>query len=88
MEQLRSLELKRGKYEYQIREERANFFFLEDGAMVIPDVEFDSYLDAMVDAIVNHGEDIDDMISLVFPEKVDHAPVKKILTGIITAMMQ
>ena len=60
----------------KIKEERTNFLFTTEGTMVY-DFKFDSYWDAMIDAIKNHGEDIDDMISLVFPEKVDHPIVKE-----------
>ena len=88
MEQHWSLEYKRHKYENQIREERANFFFLKDGTMVFPHEKFDDFLDAMADSIINHGEDIDDMISLVFPEKVDHAPVKRKLLAYIRTIIQ
>lgn len=60
----------------KIKEERTNFLFTTEGTMVY-DFKFDSYWDAMIDAIKNHGENIDDMISLVFPEKVDHPIVKE-----------
>ena len=33
-----------------------------------PYSSFDDYIDAMIDAVENHGEDLDDMIRLVFPE--------------------
>ena len=59
----------------KIKAERTNFLFTTEGTMVY-DFKFDSYWDAMVDAIKN-GEDIDDMISLVFPEKFDHPIVKE-----------
>ena len=68
---------KRQKYGKEIIAERTNFFFLEDGSMVYDTAKFDSYVDAMVDAVKNHGEDLDDLISLVFPEKFDHPIVKK-----------
>lgn len=67
---------KKTKYGKKIVAERTNFFFLEDGSMVYDYIHFDSYIDAMVDAVQNHGEDLDDMISLVFPEKFDHPIVK------------
>ena len=76
MEQHWSLEYKRYKYKYQIKEERINFFFLKNGSMIYPHEKFSSYVDAMIDSI-KHGEDIDDMISLVFPEKIDHPIVKE-----------
>lgn len=74
---------KRQKYGKKIIAERANFFFLEDGSMVYDTAKFDSYVDAMVDAVKNHGEDLDDMISLVFPEKVDHPIVKKKMLNLL-----
>ena len=49
--------------------ERTNFLFLSDGTMVYDYFCFNSFLDAMLDAIKNHGEDIDDMISLCFTQK-------------------
>jgi hypothetical protein len=44
--------------------------------------KFDSYLDAMIDA-VKQGEDIDRMISLIFREKIDQPIVKEKLLKII-----
>lgn len=87
MQQHWSLEYKRRKYQNEffdhIKAERANFFFLEGGSMVYASEKFDSYWEALVDAVSNHGEDIDDMISLVFPEKVDHPIVKRKLLAIL-----
>ena len=74
---------KKTKYGKKIVAERTNFFFLEDGSMVYDYNRFDSYIDAMVDAVQNHGEDLDDMISLVFPEKFDHPIVKDKISKII-----
>ena len=82
MEQHWSLEHKRSKYASKIKEERINFFFLKGGSMVYPTEKFDSYVDAMIDAI-RKGEDIDDMITLVFPEKIDHPIVKDKLLKMI-----
>ena len=77
------LENRRSKYSSKIESERRNFFFLKDGSMVYPYSSFDSYVDAMIDAIVNYNEDIDDMISLVFPESIDHPIVKEKLLKLI-----
>ena len=77
------LEYKRVKYWSKIEHERRNFFFLTDGTMVYPYEVFNSYLDAMIDAVINYGEDIDDLISLVFPEYIDHPIVKKKLLTMI-----
>lgn len=68
---------KKTKYGKKIVAERTNFFFLDDGSMVYDYNRFDSYIDAMIDAVKNHSEDLDDLISLVFSEKVDHPIVKK-----------
>ena len=68
---------KKKKYGKEIVAERTNFFFLKDGPMVYDYGRFDSYIDAIIDAVKNHGEDLDDLISLVFPEKVDHPIVKE-----------
>lgn len=74
---------KRQKYGKDIVAERTNFFFLKDGSMVYDTAKFDSYVDAMVDAVKNHGEDLDDMITLVFPEKFDHPIVKEKMLNLI-----
>ena len=82
MEQHWSLEYKRWRYEDRIKEERINFWFLKDGSMMYPYDKFDSYVDAMIDAI-KQGENIDELIALVFPEKVDHPIVKEKLLKLI-----
>lgn len=66
----------RNKYHAKIKAEKTNFLFLSDGTMIYDYYKFDSYLDALIDAI-KQGEDIDEMIALVFPEKVDHPIMKK-----------
>jgi len=65
-----------------IVEECKNFVFLKDGSMVYDYDKFDSYLDAMIDAI-EQGEDIDTVVSLVFREKIDQPIVKEKLLKII-----
>ena len=82
MEQHWSLEYKRWRYKDRIKEERINFWFLKDGSMMYPYDKFDSYVDAMIDAI-KQGENIDELIALVFPEKVDHQIVKEKLLKLI-----
>ena len=82
MEQYWDLENKRWRYADKIKEERINFWFLKDGSMMYPYEKFDSYVDAMIDAI-KQGENIDELIALVFPEKVDHPIVKKKLLNLI-----
>ena len=71
------LEYRRSKCSSKIEHERRNFFFLKDGTMVYPYESFNSYVDAIIDAVVNYGEDLDDLISLVFPETIDHPIIKK-----------
>lgn len=70
------LEYKRKKHAGHIKTERTNFLFLDDGSMVYDYEKFKSFEDALIDA-VNKGEDLDDMISLIYPEKVDHPIVKQ-----------
>lgn len=55
---------------------RSNFMFLKNGSMVYDYFRFLGYFEALIDAVVNCGEDLDEMISLIFPEKVDHPIVK------------
>ena len=50
----------------EIKCERANFIFLTNGTMIYDMIVFDSYLDALIDAVKNHNEDLDEMIELVF----------------------
>ena len=70
------------KFGNKIKEEYKNFIFLEDGSMKYDFDKFDSYYDAMIDAI-KHGEDIDKVVSLVFREKIDQPIVKEKLIKII-----
>ena len=70
------------KYNDKIAEECKNFVFLKSGSMVYDFDKFDSYYDAMIDA-VEQGEDIDTVVSLVFREKIDQPIVKEKLLKII-----
>lgn len=47
---------------------RANFEFLDNGCMRLTTENhfFDSYVDAIIDAVKFRGEDLDDMIKMVF----------------------
>ena len=72
----------KGRYGDKIEDECKNFVFLNDGSMVYDYRKFDSYWDAMIDAIKN-GEDIDKIVSLVFREKFDQPIVKEKLLKII-----
>lgn len=71
------LEYKKKKYEGHIKAERTNFLFLDDGSMCYDYCRFWTFEDALIDAVRNHGEDLDDMISLIYPERIDHQPVKE-----------
>ena len=70
------------RYNDKIAEECKNFVFLKSGSMVYDFDKFDSYYDAMIDA-VEQGEDIDKVVSLVFREKIDKPIVKEKLLKII-----
>lgn len=70
------------KYGKRIKERCKNFIFLEDGSMKYDFDKFKNYIDGMIDAIEN-GEDIDKVVSLVFPEKIDQPIVKEKLLKII-----
>lgn len=76
------LESKKRKYGSKVREERINFLFLTDGSMIYPYNYFDDYIEAMIDA-VKQGENLDELIALVFPEKVDHPIVKQKLLNLM-----
>lgn len=58
----------RGHNGVRLREERKNFLFLSDGSMVYDYDRFDSADDALVDAVVNGGEDLGEMISMVYSQ--------------------
>ena len=70
------------KYGDKIKEECKNFIFLDDFTMKYDFDKFDSYLDAMIDAVHN-GEDIDKVVSLVFREKIDQPIVKEKLLKLL-----
>ena len=59
-------------YESKIRAGRANFIFLKDSSMVYDYDRFNSAEDAIVDAVKNHGEDLDDMISMCYSQTNSH----------------
>lgn len=61
---------------------RVNFVFLCDGSMVYDYTRFMGYPEALINA-VEMGEDLDDMLSLIFPEKIDQRIMKKKLIGIL-----
>ena len=76
-------ENKRKKYFGKIKAERKNFLFLTDGTMVYDYCKWDSAIDALIDAVKNHGEDLDDMISLMYLEKIDQELVKSKILRLI-----
>jgi len=78
------LDKKKRKYGSQVKEERINFLFLKDGSMVYPYDYFDSYIEAMIDAI-EQGENIDELIALVFQEKIDQPIVKRKLLNLMSS---
>ena len=73
------------KYGDKIEEECKNFIFFKDGSMKYDFDKFEDYVEAMIDAI-NHGEDIDRIISLIYREKVDQPIVKEKLLKIMNNM--
>ena len=70
------------KYKNKIEDECKNFIFLKSGSMVYDYDRFDDHIEAMIDAI-NHGEDIDRIISLVYREKIDQPIVKEKILKLI-----
>ena len=70
------------RYSNKIVLECKNFVFLKSGSMAYDYDRFNSYLDAMIDAI-NQGEDIDTIISLVYRENIDRPIIKEKLLKII-----
>lgn len=59
-------------YKSKTRARRANFIFLKDGSMVYDYDRFNSTEDAIIDAVKNHGEDLDDMISMCYSQTNSH----------------
>ena len=62
----RTFEDKINFYKNKTRARRANFIFLTDGSMVYDYYRFESVEDAIIDAVKNHGEDLDDMIAMCY----------------------
>lgn len=52
----------------KIRARRANFIFLTDGSMVYDYEKFSDCNEAIVDAVVNHGEDLIDMLNMTYSQ--------------------
>ena len=53
-------------YKNKTRTRRENFIFLTNGSMIYDYDRFDSVEDAIIDAVKNHGEDLDDMIAMCY----------------------
>ena len=68
----RTFEEKIKIYESRTRTRRANFIFLKDGSIVYDYDRFNSTEDAIIDAVKNHGEDLDDMISMCYSQTNSH----------------
>ena len=68
----KSFEDKISFYKSKIRARRANFIFLTDGSMIYDYDRFDDLEDAIIDAVKNHGEDLDDMISMCYSQINSH----------------
>ena len=62
----RTFEDKINVYKNKTRARRTNFIFLTDGSMVYDYDRFESAEDAIIDAVKNHGEDLDDMIAMCY----------------------
>ena len=60
------------RYGSHIKEQRTNFLFLDDGSLVYDYDKFDSMEDAIIDAVVNFGEDLDDMIAHCYSQTNSH----------------
>jgi len=70
----------------KIYKQRTNFLFLTDGSMVYDYDKFNDCDEAIVDAVVNGGEDLDDMISLVYVQTVPN--LRDMLLSEINAMKE
>lgn len=68
----KSFEDKINFYKSKTRARRANFIFLTDGSMVYDYDSFNDLEDAIIDAVKNHKEDLDDMISICYSQVNSH----------------
>lgn len=69
------LKLKLKKYAggaVKIREQKTNILFLTDGSLVFNYDKFEDISDAIVDAVVNHGEDLDELLDLCYSQHNSH----------------
>lgn len=56
----------------KIREQKTNILFLTDGSLVFNYNKFDDISDAIIDAVVNHGEDLDELLDLCYSQHNSH----------------
>lgn len=56
----------------KVREQRVNILFLTDGSMVYNYDKFEDISDAIIDAVVNHGEDLDELLDLCYSQRNDN----------------
>ena len=70
-----TLKLKLKKYAgvaVKIREQKTNILFLTDGSLVFNYDKFEDISDAIVDAVVNHSEDLDELLDLCYSQCNSH----------------
>lgn len=70
-----TLKLKLKKYAggaVKIREQKTNILFLTDGSLVFNYNKFDDISEAIIDAVVNHSEDLDEMLNLCYSQCNSH----------------
>ena len=56
----------------KIREQKTNILFLTDGSLVFNYDKFEDISDAIVDAVVNHSEDLDELLDLCYSQCNSH----------------
>lgn len=69
------LKLKLKKYAggaVKIREQKTNILFLTDGSLVFNYDKFEDISEAIVDAVVNHSEDLDELLDLCYSQHNSH----------------
>lgn len=69
------------KYKNRIKCLRVNFIFLDDNTFIYDYSKFTDHIEAIYTASL-YGENIKELISLIYPEKIDQEPVyQKIING-------
>lgn len=56
----------------KVREQRVNILFLTDGSMVYNYDKFEDISDAIIDAVVNYSEDLDELLDLCYSQRNDN----------------